>query len=236
MFPAVEYPVTEEWQITPDFVLGPRMLEFRLVYQGLLYGSDAEHTHREHKDNIRQYLHKQLVKLWQIKEPLKSAAESTERIDDFSQGSLKTTSRTGLEIVADKHKIGDQRFIPIITRELALACALDVLILRRDHFPVINSGDLDNRIKTILDALRIPAPNEFRAGSANPLYVLLEDDKLVSELRVTADLLMAPPEQIVESPKIDIYGQETVKVNHAVCLIHVQVKPTRVMMGNISFV
>jgi hypothetical protein len=229
MYPAVELPTptSKQWIFREDFkeLPGGKMLEFRLVYQGLLHGEDDS----KHKHAIRQYFHKQLVKLWQVKHPLKPRGESAFQTD--TDGSI--VNKTGIEMVAADYQ---NKFVPIVTSKLALTCSLDMLILRPDHFPIIKSGDLDNRVKTMLDALRIPKVNEYQDGDENPLYCLLEDDKLVAELRVTADLLMAPPEQIVENPKINKFGEETVRINHALAMIHVVVKPTRVMRGNLDYV
>ena len=204
------------------------MLEFRLAYQGILQGEgDSKHKHE-----IRRYLHKQLLNLWKIKEPLKSRGNFYSRREE----SGNVIEKNGIQLVADAHQMGNKRFVPVVRREWGLTCALDVLILRRDHFPLITSGDLDNRIKTLFDALRIPDVGQYCEGDEDPLYCLLEDDKLVAELRVTADLLTAPPEQIVESPKKNIFGDQTVSVNHALVLIHVLVKPTSIMHGNLDFV
>lgn len=210
------------------------MLEFRLVYQGLLQGSDEKNTRSEHKHAIRRYFHKQLVRLWEVKQPLKGRAEFHYRHSDAQTG--VTVDKTGIDLVTDRFSLGGQKFIPIVQKEWSLSCSLDILLLRRDHFPLINSGDLDNRVKTLLDALRIPTVGEYCQGDENPLYCLLENDNLVSELKVTADLLMCPPEQIVHSPNVNIYGEQTVKDIHALALIHVMIKPTHVAAGNLDFV
>ncbi len=69
----------------------------------------------------------------------------------------------------------------------------------------MDSGDLDGRLKTIIDALRIPKAGENSDGPENPLLCVMEDDGLISELRVTGDLLLAQPEQLVHSPKISLF-------------------------------
>ena len=51
------------------------MLEFRLIYQGILLGSDKNSTNSEHKHSIRRYLHPQLKNLWNLKHPLKARME-----------------------------------------------------------------------------------------------------------------------------------------------------------------
>jgi hypothetical protein len=218
-------------------------LEFAALYRRAeLVGShlckerkDGPAANSKHKHAIRRYFHKQLLRLWQTKEPLVSRAAFHYHSEDHTSGHI-SIDKTGIELIADSHCLGNQKFVPIVRREWALTCALEILILRPDHFPVITSGDLDKRVKTLLDALRIPQVGEHCEGEENPLFCLLENDNLVSEIRVTADLLMCPPEQIVNDPKTNVFGDTTVRDTHALALIHVLVKPTCVMNGNLDFV
>jgi hypothetical protein len=80
---------------------------------------------------------------------------------------------------------------------LALLCSLEILFLRRDYpGGVISAGDLDNRIKTLIDALRMPkgaselVGNEQPAEGETPFFCLLEDDKMVTALSVETDNLL----------------------------------------------
>ena len=91
--------------------------------------------------------------------------------------------------------------LPLITERLALACSLDILFLRRDEPGKIiqSGGDIDNRIKVLFDALRIPRDCNEVAGFSpdadeDPLYCLLEDDTLINEVRVNTDRLLLPME------------------------------------------
>jgi integrase len=54
---------------------------------------------------------------------------------------------------------------------------------------LIKSGDIDGRLKTIFDALRMPKNLDETArqkpqDDEDPFFCLLEDDKLISEIRV----------------------------------------------------
>jgi hypothetical protein len=76
---------------------------------------------------------------------------------------------------------------------------LDILFLRRDQpgGVVRHGGDVDNRIKVLLDGLRMPDRVEELGGLAidadeNPFYCLLEDDKLITEVNITTDRLLVP--------------------------------------------
>ncbi len=57
---------------------------------------------------------------------------------------------------------------------------------------VLQGGDLDNRLKTLFDALRIPDGDVAQAQ--NPTYCLLESDTLIDSFKVsTGRLLMSEP-------------------------------------------
>jgi len=220
-------PVYREWEFIPDDLAGVDMLEFRLIYQGLLLGSGPGRQRSEHVQHIRRYLHRQLVNLWTAKHPLKG------RIESYSAGG--EIYRFGKDDLTNLYSLGNKRFLPVVSYRLELACSLDILLLRRDLGTILESGDLDNRIKTLIDALRIPRAGEIADGDEDPLYCLMEDDKLVTEIRVLADALLAEPEQIIENPKTNLAGEYTVSPNHVCAIIHCTVKTTRLMLGNLDF-
>jgi hypothetical protein len=87
-------------------------------------------------------------------------------------------------------------FIPVVYEKLFLIAKLDILFLRpEDPGKVITqSGDLDNRIKTLFDGLRVPKANELPPGTtcADRVWCLLEDDALVTEFSVHTDRLLNP--------------------------------------------
>jgi hypothetical protein len=64
---------------------------------------------------------------------------------------------------------------------------------------IIRQGDLDNRIKTLIDTLRKPkGAMELRGinpqADEDPLFCLLEDDDLVTGLTVETGMLLGPLE------------------------------------------
>lgn len=96
--------------------------------------------------------------------------------------------------------------MPLITEDHGIGCGLDILFLRRDKpGGIVNiGGDIDNRIKVLFDALRIPSSDSEVVGlpsdDPDPFYCLLEDDKLITDVRITTDrLLTAPTAQGYES-------------------------------------
>jgi hypothetical protein len=105
-------------------------------------------------------------------------------------------------LLADNYAKCGYRFLPLVGSEAGdEACALDILFLRRDHPGdlVKHGGDIDNRMKVLLDALRMPDECSEVAGEPpgpdeDPFFCLLKDDKLITELRITTDRLLTPVE------------------------------------------
>ena len=166
-------------------------MEFRLVYEGPLLAQGAKAAH---KWEIRRALHPQLERLWKEK-PLVAAAH---RLLDTS------VPRPPESIVVEKDGL---RFAPLVTQRLNLYAEVSVLLMRQQQQGALFSegGDIDNRLKTLLDALRLPrGANEGRGNGARDddpalFYCLMEDDALITKVSVeTAQLLRpAPPDHVL---------------------------------------
>jgi hypothetical protein len=95
-------------------------------------------------------------------------------------------------------------------------CSLNILFLRRDRPGRIvqAGGDLDNRLKTLMDALKVPDTTsglpEPPEPDYNPIFCLLQDDSQVTALHIVTDRILAP---LVSSEKD----------NDVVLIIHVHV-------------
>ena len=81
---------------------------------------------------------------------------------------------------------------------------MDVLFLRPDPpGQLVTSGDIDNRIKTLLDALKMPGGNQdlgrYHAPEPDedPFFVLLEGDQMVTRLAIETDMLLQPTSDTV---------------------------------------
>lgn len=97
---------------------------------------------------------------------------------------------------ADVRRVGAYEFIPLVRESLHMACDLDITFLRPgEQGSVVAKGDLDNRLKTLFDGLRMPQESDMRFshGIEQPLYCLMDDDKLITSLTVRSDRLLAPP-------------------------------------------
>lgn len=133
------------------------------------------------------------------------------------------------EHLAYLHTINGHRFVPLVCEQFKLLCELDVLLLRRDKpGGIFQARDIDNRLKTLFDALRVPKLNNELADielkdDEDPLFVLLQDDCLITNVRVETDELLDPPP---ESGKNDSFVR---------LMIEVRLHPFDVNMFNISF-
>jgi hypothetical protein len=193
-------------------------MRFRLTYEGPLKATQRDATGQqpdrlaEHKQCIRKKFHQQLKQLWatnrflrEHREPVKARLRVNQLpIADprlFWSPSKDAETVTLSEYVANLFQRNGYRFVPLVREEISLLCSLDVLFLRRDApGSAIQAGDIDNRIKTLIDCLRMPKSaqelvgNETPASDEDPFYCLLEDDNLVSAFSVETDTLLDPPQ------------------------------------------
>jgi len=183
-------------------------MEFTLVYRGPLKANGRP----KDKQHIRRSFHGQLKALWkqQPLEPFKRYLEETP-----DQGELSVI-----------RKVGDFRFAPLVTEKLRLVAALHVTMLRPEApgSIVTQGGDIDNRLKTLLDSLRMPhkkseLPNDDSPDDGeDPFFCLLEDDNLITSLAIDTDRLLEP----VSMPS-DVY-----------LIVRVTTKATAQIWGNIG--
>lgn len=222
---------------------GEDVVEFRLLYSGRLLGSSDVKTRANIKHEIRRQFHPQLKRLWSINPAIrhmtdvlgvayiagdpqrwKPPAQPT-TIEMMSQLRLEAC----LHYLAEQWQRNGYNFIPLVTEVLCLRCSIEVLLLRPDEPKyVMQSGDLDAKVKTVFDALRMPKTLAEAGGTGpqtdeTPFYCLLEDDKLVSEVRVTTDELLMLPKQTSVNP------------HDAFLVVKVKLKPIQTTQLNSGF-
>lgn len=159
-------------------------MEFRLIYEGILPGQGAR---SEHKWAIRRALHPQLQRLWE-QEPLRAAAAAW---------LAWPAPATGTSVVFER---GPVLLAPLVTSRLNLHAEVDILLFRRQARGALisNEGDLDNRLKTLVDGLRAPrVAQEARLAAIgdevpSPFYCLLEDDSLITRIGLESEQLLLP--------------------------------------------
>lgn len=181
-------------------------MEFRLYYRGPL----KSNGNVEHKHSIREQIHNQLKQLWDQK-PL----------SDFKD-----------KLLSSKYKFGCIRsfegfmFAPLVQGRIDLVADIDITLLRPEEPGAIvtQAGDIDNRLKTLFDALRMPQKRGEIPGKCTPentdtpFFCLLEDDSLISGLKVTTDRLL----------------DSVSSASEVVLILHVHTKVTRATMLNLS--
>ncbi len=120
--------------------------------------------------------------------------------------------------------------MPLVREEIYLLCSVKILFLRRDiPGSALTAGDIDNRLKTVIDALRRPrnatelVGHEVPGIDEDPFFCLLEDDSQVSHLEVETDTLLDPP------------TNEENDHRRAKLVITVEIHPYYVTLFNLSF-
>jgi len=199
-------------------------MEFRLLYSGKLLGAARNNPRVAQKHAIRKAFHPQLKQLWATHHNLVElagvAGAQNTPYDANTRVDASDRIAAGLNYLA-KWEHSGYKFLPLVTEKLRLRCSLDILFLRPEEPRfLIKSGDLDARLKTVFDALRIPADRgeigeASPAADETPFYCLLEDDKLISEIHVTTDRLLLLPEE------------REVDANDVFLVVNVILKPTR---------
>lgn len=159
-------------------------VRFRLVLRGAL-PPDKRGT-VDVKQRIRRELNPQLRTLWQQHPMLKGAWTRQYR------------GIPSIEHEANEYAMFGFRFVPLVRRDAYVACSLNVILLRRDNPRVLTvGGDLDNRVKTLIDGLRMPQQRSELGGHVpgpdeDPFFCLLQDDGLITEFSITTDRLLLP--------------------------------------------
>lgn len=207
-----QLPYSRVYVNTGDPIEEENLLEFRLLYQGELPPSGNKGRPTE-KHAIRRVFHPQLRRLWSVKPNLKywafqwfqkaprEAAQAL-NVKNLTQEEIGNARfRLGIETMGKFYAKAGYELAPLVVPEFAAQCSIDILVLRPGERIVFDEqGDLDGQVRTIIDALRMP-DNPSETGGAQPddderpLFCLLQNDKLVSEIKVTSDELLQLPEQ-----------------------------------------
>jgi hypothetical protein len=183
-------------------------MEFTLIYEGILRSNGSVID----KHDIRRALHVQLKKLW-----------NQLPLSEYKYRLKKDPPKGESSILKE---VGHFRFAPLVTEELKLIAELSIIFLRPEQPGqlITPGGDIDNRLKTLFDALRMPKdqselPNKSKpSDDENPLFCLLEDDSLITKVTVSTDRLL-----------IDVEDD-----SHVHLLIHVLTKRILGTWGNIG--
>ncbi|SRR5258706_1941706 len=166
-----------------------------------------------HKHELRRHFHHQLKKLWSQK-PLVEIPQWIHPVKDPDHYHFLRS-------------LPPFTFAPLVTEEVNAVAELSLTVLRPEAPGglITSSGDIDNRLKTLFDALAVPPqsnalpPGVTPEADENPLFCLLEDDKLIIAVSVRTEQLL---ESVTDSSLVDL-------------TIAVQTRVTRNTMDNDVF-
>ncbi|NEV01942.1 hypothetical protein [Bradyrhizobium uaiense] len=164
-------------------------MNFRLLYEGPIAPRQRATLPDIHA--IRKAFDPQVRELWQHL-PLSAESEKL----------LKHPHEVPTNHIGILERRGTTVFAPLVTKRLELMCELEIVFLRKQAPGQLigdgDGGDIDNRIKTLLDALSMPPLAQQRhfedATSSSVIHCLLQDDSLVTKLSVETDRLLRPTE------------------------------------------
>lgn len=179
-------------------------MEFYLKYDGPLKSNAGA----KEKHHIREYFYPQMKRLWDIK-PLKEC-----RCDFLTSENKQCVLK----------EVDGVIFAPLVSSILKFFCQHDITILWPEESGILSKvgGDIDNRLKTLFDALQCPDINQIQPvkekfSGRQPFFCLLEDDKLVTGVNVKTHTLLR------NADKTDVSA-----------LIHVMVKATSLSWNTIG--
>lgn len=183
-------------------------MEFRLIYDGPLKSAAGV----DDKHYVRKAFHEQLKLLWK-QVPL---SDSHDLLED-------PPKKNRISVISGFENF---KFAPLVSERLHLICELDITLLRPEApgSVITQGGDIDNRLKTLFDSLRMPKnlnelPSKIRFdGLEKPFYCLLEDDNLITKVNVSTDRLL----------------RQSAGQNDVVMVIHVTTKATKAVWGNMG--
>lgn len=171
--------------LNPRFLIpiNPQLLtpmQFTLYYRGDLKANGKP----KHKQEIRRVFHSQLKDLWQH-HPLKDKHHLWAQEPEHGDVSVVRSHR-------------GFRFAPLVCESLHLVAELSILMLwpAKPGAILSSGGDIDNRLKTLFDALKYPSEenaipkDDTPQPGEDPFFCLVEDDSLITRLSVETDRLL----------------------------------------------
>lgn len=190
-------------------------MEFTLYYRGPLKAATGRNKRKDHKHDLRRHFHKQLKELWKLPQ-----------LSEF-QNALLVPEPDTLESRTLLRRVGQYHFAPLIGSYFHLVASLEIVMLRSEPEGriFVRGGDIDNRLKTLFDALKVPnetaalPDNVLPSSDETPFFCLLEDDSLITNVDIQTAHWLEP----------DVQDSDEV-----VLLLRVRTKPTRVTWGNMG--
>jgi len=198
-----------------------RTVEFDLKYRGLLPAATSNNKRVPEKHTIRQSVREQLEILW-AKDSRFAKIDPSKLQRGTKEGGRFNVQRPIGDVPAAwlyHHPVRDIQFVPLITHVREARCRLAIRLFRRQPPGEIiaRGGDLDNRLKTLFDALRMPHnADELPEGvplGPSPFLCLLDDDALITKVSIETFGLLTPPGPWEDADYVEVdIGVEVVPV------------------------
>jgi hypothetical protein len=178
-------------------------MKLTLHYRGPLRANGSP----AHKHALREHFHLQLSSLWS-QLPLRELRQFfLVRNPDLEMNSCVL------------QQLGPFEFAPLVSARLRMVTKLDITLLRPEPPGnlITQGGDIDNRLKTLFDALTVPRhANALPNGAApspgqNPFFCLLEDDNLITAVSVGTEQLLEPG---VDASTVELTVRVSTSVTH----------------------
>jgi hypothetical protein len=209
-------------KVSTGGIFGLPLMKFTLHYDGPLPSSGNKAKNAE-KWEIRSRLHPQFMDLWTSHPALRSVEENRHipksggatltqthhlhpgpinrpitgplALGYQARGNLKKPEPKEILDLCESIEKHGAWFRPLVRDSYALHCGLKVRFLRKEPpGKVYQGGDIDGRIKTLVDALTMPRHVEQvlekTSSQSEPIYCLLEDDSLVSGFEIESERLL----------------------------------------------
>jgi len=215
-------------------VFGTPLMKFTISYDGPL-PSSGNKAKIAAKWEIRKKLHPQFEDLWRSHPALRQVEDNRHfpkvggatlvQVHHQHPGPARMpmmASVVGGEAIFDMNDLGPGEIIdlcepiekfgawfrPLVRESYALHSGLKVGFLRKEPpGKVYQGGDIDGRIKTLVDALAMPRHAEQvleKNTQATPIFCLLEDDTLVSGFEIESERLLGDQNNAVDYVRLTI--------------------------------
>ena len=168
-------------------------VDLNLKYSGVFKSAQSKRR-ANHKHLLRMHFSKQLAVHWKQHETLSQYDPKALQYAEKGKNWFDVERPVGDRGLFWKHHIRAYNVIPLVTHIHLMHCHLAIRMhCPRGHGSILyEGGDIDNRLKVLLDALSMPQdesqiPSSVASAdpdASEPLFCLLESDELVTKLSV----------------------------------------------------
>lgn len=192
-------------------------MEFTLRYRGVVPHHSKIEAHK-----VRRVFEEQLADYWTRDLRLKDInptqmkkAVSSQRFPRFDVRQQEKGEKVGTKRVDlyRYHEVGGIWFVPLATRWRYLRCEVAMRLSRYEgdlHTGglIDNQGDLDGKLKALIDALRMPyEPHEVPPGATHDkpvFFCVLEDDRLITKISIETRNILGPRPSKKDATRVDV--------------------------------